>query len=106
MNDPTYTEASRQVAARVMTEGGASPDERIAWAFKLVTARVGSPEELKILRETFDRRLANFRQKPDAARKLLAAGESPRDDKLDASELAAYTTIASILLNLDEAITK
>jgi hypothetical protein len=106
LNDPTYTEASRKIAERMMKDGGPSPDERIAWAFKLVTARSGQPDELKVLRETFDRRLTSFRQKPDAAKKLLVAGESPRDEKLDASELAAYTTIASMILNLDETITK
>jgi hypothetical protein len=106
MNDPTYTEASRKIGERMMKEGGATADERIAWAFKLVTARSGNADELKVLRETFDRRLASFQKNPDGAKKLLAAGESPRDEKLDASELAAYTTVASMILNLDETITK
>ena len=106
MNDPTYTEAARKLAERAMREGGVSPDERIAYAFKLATARPPGVEESKVLRETFDRRLVSFKAKPDAAAKLLATGESPADDKLDKPELAAYTTVASMILNLDETITK
>jgi hypothetical protein len=106
MNDPTFTEASRKIAERMMREGGNSRDERIKFAFNLATDRPANPEELKVLCETFDRRLYGFRAKPDAAKKLLVAGESKHDEKLDASELAAYTTVASMILNLDETITK
>jgi hypothetical protein len=106
LNDPTYLEASRKLAERMMHEGGAAPDDRLAFAFRLATAHPPTPDELKVLRETFDRRLAQYKSKPDAASKLLSIGESPRDPKLDAPELAAYTTVASMLLNLDEVITK
>ena len=70
------------------------------------TARAPDPAEQKVLRETFDRRLVHYKTKPDAAKQLVSAGESPRDDKLDVTELAAYTTVASMILNLDETITK
>jgi hypothetical protein len=106
LNNPTYLEASRKLAERMMREGGATPDERLAFAFRLVTAHAPAPEQLKVLRETFERRLAAYRSTPDAAKKLLSIGESPRDPKLDEAGLAAYTTLASMLLNLDEAITK
>jgi cytochrome c553 len=106
LNDPTYLEASRQLAERMMHEGGAAIDDRLAFAFQLATAHAPSAEQLKIFRETFDRRLAAFKLKPDAAKKLLSIGESPRDAKLDQTELATYTTLASMLLNLDETITK
>jgi hypothetical protein len=107
-NDPTYLEASRKLAERVMHEAGAGAgaDERIAFAFKLATARPPDPSELKVLRETFDRRLAGFKAAPVKAKKLLAIGESSCDPKLDQPELAAYTTVASMVLNLDEVITK
>jgi hypothetical protein len=59
-----------------------------------------------VLRETFDRRLVAFKAKPEAAAKLLSAGESPVDERLDKPELAAYATIAGMILNLDETITK
>ena len=106
LNDPTYTEAARKVAERAMHDGGSSPAERIAYAFKLATARPPANDELKVLCETYDRRLARFKTNGDAAAKLLATGESPRDPKLDVAELAAYTTVASMVLNLDETITK
>src|SRR5688500_1769270 len=72
LNDPTYLEASRKLAERMMHEGGAEIDERLAFAFRLATARAPEPEQLKVLRETFDRRLATYRQSPDAAKKLLS----------------------------------
>jgi hypothetical protein len=106
LNDPTYTEAARKVAERMMLEGGSSPAERIAFAFKLATARMPDKGELTVLRETYDRRLAHYKTNSEATTKLLANGESPRDAKLDAAELAAYTTVASMVLNLDETITK
>jgi hypothetical protein len=106
LNDPTYSEASRKIAERMMREGGSSAEERIAYAFKLATARGPSGSELKVLKETFDRRLAHFRASAENTKKLLAIGESPRDEKLDSAELAAYTTVASMILNLDETITK
>src|SRR5262245_30871785 len=58
LNDPTYVEASRKLAERIMTEAGPSPDERIALGFRLVTARQPTPRELTILRGVFDRQLA------------------------------------------------
>jgi hypothetical protein len=61
---------------------------------------------LKILLRGYERHLGNFRNDPAAARKLLQVGESKRDEKLDAVELAAFTAVANILLNLDETITK
>lgn len=106
LNDPTYFEAARKLAERMMHEGGSSPDDRIAFAFGVATARPPDPAELKVLRDTFARRLAHYQANAAAADKVLATGESPRDAKLDAPELAAYTTVASMILNLDETITK
>jgi hypothetical protein len=106
LNDPTFVEASRKFAERMMREGGSAPDDRLAFAFRLATARAPAPTQLKVLRETLDRRLAAFKASPQEAKKLLSIGESPIDSKLDATELAAYTTVASMLLNLDEVITK
>jgi hypothetical protein len=90
----------------MMTEGGASSDARIAFAFRRATARAPSGDEAKVLRETFDRRWARFRADPEAAKKLIATGESPRNASLDPAELAAYTMVSSMILNLDETITK
>jgi hypothetical protein len=106
MNHVAFVEAARVFAQRLMTEGGATPEERIAFAFHLATARPPRPAERRILLADFARHLAHYRQDREAALKLLYTGESPRDEKLDAAELAAYTAVANLILNLDETITK
>ncbi len=106
MNEITYVEAARVLAQRIMTEGGATPQDRIVMAFRLVTARVPRPAELQILLRGLEEHLANYRSDPKAAEELISAGEFPRNKNLDTSELAAYTAIAGLILNLDETVTK
>jgi hypothetical protein len=106
LNDEMYIETSRKLAERMVKEGGASPAERLAWALRLATSRPPSPQEVKILEQGMNRRLPQYRADPASAEKLLAAGESPRDKSIDTAELAAYTTAASVILNLDEVITR
>ncbi len=106
MNDPTYLEAARKLAERMMTEGGASPAERVAFAFRLATARMPSENETRALVTLFEKQRARFTAAPEQATALLAIGESPRNDKLDAAELAAWASVASTILNLDETVTK
>ncbi|MBI3667021.1 MAG: DUF1553 domain-containing protein [Acidobacteria bacterium] len=106
MNDVTYVEASRRLAERMIKEGGRSPGERITYACRLVLARPPKPAESKVLLDVFDRFQANYRSDRQAAIQFLNQGESPRSKKLDSSELAAYASVASLILNLDEAVTK
>jgi hypothetical protein len=106
LNDVAFVEAARVLAQRVMTEGGATPEERIAFAFRLATTRRPRPAELRILLDGFHEHLARYRNDPQGALKLVSTGEFPRDEKLDVSELAAYTAVAGLILNLDEVITK
>ena len=106
MNDVTYMEASRVLAQRLMTEGGQSPEERIRFAFRLATARWPKPEESGILLRSFHYYLENYRAYREAALRFVSQGESPRNAKLDVIELAAYTAVASLILNLDETVTK
>jgi hypothetical protein len=106
MNDVTYLEAARVLAQRMMTEGGANPADRIDFAFRLATARPPSKQKSDVLLGSYRHYLDTFQTKPDAARKLVTVGESPLDPKLNVSELAAYTTVASLILNLDEMVTK
>ena len=106
MNDPTYVEAARKLAERMMTEGGAAPAERVAFAFRLATARMPSENETKSLVTLFEKQRARFASTPEQATALLSIGESPRNEKLDAAELAAWTSVASTILNLDETVTK
>ncbi len=106
MNDPTYVEAARALAQRVLREAAADPGSRIRHAFRLVTAREPNPRELQVLRDLAETQIARYRRNPDAARNLLSVGESVHDATLDPRELAGWATVASVILNLDEAITK
>jgi hypothetical protein len=106
MNDVTYVEAARALAERMMREGGANPEERIAFAFRLATARHPRPEERRILLDSFRHYLDRFQTNPDGATKVLSEGDHARDQRLDLSHLAAYTSVASVILNLDETVTK
>ncbi len=106
LNDPAFVEAARVLGQRIMKEGGASTADRLAFAFRLCTARPPTAQELDTLMRMFDAQLARFKQDPAAASKLTSVGESPRPADIDVGELAAWTAIGNVLLNLDETITK
>ena len=106
MNDPAYVEASRVLAERMMREGGGTTESRISLAFRLATARRPRTPELAILLDSFHRSLDRFHKDPPAATKLVSEGGRHRDETLDVCSLAAYTTVASLILNLDETVTK
>jgi hypothetical protein len=106
MNDVAYVEASRVLAERMMREGGATPPDRIAYGFRLATARRPKTNETAILSGSFNHYLDRFHTNQSAALKLLSEGEHKRDQTLDVSQLAAYTSVASLILNLDETVTK
>jgi hypothetical protein len=105
LNDPTYVEASRKLAERLMTEAK-SMEERITLAFRLATCRKPTDREIAVLRNMFEGQMAEYRREPNKALKLLDIGEVKRNDKLDAVELASWTIVASAILNLDETLTK
>jgi hypothetical protein len=106
MNDETYLEAARKMAERMMREGGATPAERVKYGFMLGTSRVPAARETEVLTASYHRNVDRFQTNQGAAEKFLASGESARDAKLPLIELAAYTSVASVILNLDEAVTK
>ena len=106
MNDEQYVEAARQLAQRMVIEGGEAPSNRLTYGFRLVTSRLPLATELDILLQTLEQHRAHFQADRDAATKLLSVGEAPRENSLDVVEHSAYTMLASLLLNLDEAITK
>jgi hypothetical protein len=105
MNDVTYVEAARALAQRVLRERE-KPEDRIVLAFRLVMSRSPKPGEERVMLAGLNRHLERYRADRAAARKFVSVGESPLDEKADVAELAAYTAIASLILNLDEAITK
>jgi uncharacterized protein DUF1553/uncharacterized protein DUF1549/concanavalin A-like lectin/glucanase superfamily protein/cytochrome c len=100
MNDPTYIEAARALAARAIAEEKTA-DGRIKYAFRLAVAREPKAEEIRVLRELEQKEIRQYRTDPEAAKKLAKA-----DGKTDPVEMAAWTTVASSILNLDEMITK
>jgi hypothetical protein len=106
MNDVTYVEASRALGQQMMVEGGGTPEERITFAYRLATARRPSKAQMQIFMDAFRYNLDRYQTDQKAALNLLKQGESPLDTKLNASELAAYTTVASLILNLDATVTK
>jgi mono/diheme cytochrome c family protein len=106
LNDPTYVEASRTLAERMMTQGGGTPAERVRFAFRLATARNASDKEVAMLVELFEKQKSRYATQRDEALKLLGNGEHVRNEALDPVELAAWTNVASTILNLDETVTK
>ncbi len=106
LNEVTYVEAARHLAERMLQEGGATPGDRIAWAFRRVTARRPSDGELAVLTARHGERVERYRKDPAAAKQLLSQGSTPADAKLDPAELAATTVTANVLLNLDETVTR
>src|SRR5262245_62431110 len=106
MNDPTYVEASRKLAERILAEGDTTTEERITFAFRTVLARSPKAAEMAVLKRIFTEQRTVYEKDRAAALKLLGVGEAPRDDKRDAAELAAWAMVASVLLNLDETLTR
>jgi hypothetical protein len=106
LNDPTYVEAARALGQRMIREGGSSAESRLQLGFRFIAARSPRPRELEVLIRGLQRAMATYRADPAGAAELLRVGESKPDGSIEAAELAAYTTVASTLLNLDEAVTR
>ena len=106
MNDVTYLEAARVLAERAMREGGAGTDDRLAWAFRAVTARTPVERERQLMRGYFDSQLAWYSAHPNEATKILSSGVKRQDQRIAPPELAAWSMVASLLFNLDETINR
>jgi hypothetical protein len=106
LDDETFVEAARVLAQMALTQGGTTPAQRVTFAFRRTLCRPPTPAELAILTRGLAARIAHYRAAPDAALRLVSIGDAPRPPGLNVPELAAYTITASILLNMDETITK
>jgi len=106
MNDTTYVEAARMLAQRMLRESGPRPEDRIALGLRLAAGRRPDEDETQLLLGNLRSQLAYFQSHPQEAARLLAVGAKPSDATLKAEEVAAYSVIASLILNLDEVITK
>jgi hypothetical protein len=99
LNDVTYVEAARALAERMLKSG-------LALGFRRVLCRPPTASEEAVLARARDRELRRYRADPEAARRLISVGDSKPDPSLDPAELAAMTAVASLILNLDEAVTR
>jgi hypothetical protein len=106
LNDPTYVEASRAFAARILGECQGSTQERITWAWHQALQRAPRPDELRTMEDLYEKHWKVYRENPLVAAALITVGASSAPDSLSKSELAAWTHVARVLLNLHETITR
>ncbi|WP_397384796.1 PSD1 and planctomycete cytochrome C domain-containing protein [Prosthecobacter sp.] len=106
LNEVTFVEAARGLAQQMMQHGGTTQEQRIAYGFQRATARSIEPAALKQLSEGLKKRITEFQAKPAEATALISQGATKADASLPPAELAAYTTTAAVLLNLDRVITR
>jgi len=105
LNNPIFVEAARKLAERAIREGGATAGARVRFAFRLAAGRAPEAEEQKLLVDRLAAMLTAYTADEPAARALVGVGASGSDRSIALSELAAYTALANIILNLDEVLT-
>ena len=105
LNDPTYVEAARVLAQRILLEGGDTPQAKVKWSFEQVLSRPPDTIETQIISALYQQHLAHFKTNPAEAKAVLTNGETPAS-KGDPATLAAWTSVTRTLLNLHEAITR
>ncbi len=106
LNDPSYVEASRGFAERIMKESSGDTKARIVWAWRQALARDPSSTEVATLERLFNKHVAEYTATPSAAEALLGVGLKPAPENTSKPELAAWTNVARALLNLHETITR
>lgn len=106
LNDPTYLEAARKLAERVMTETQGAFTDQVDFLYRTVLGRTPTTDELAVLSRLFQERQQYFANNPQEAKRLLEVGESPSDPALEPRQHATWTFLSSTLLNLDETITR
>jgi hypothetical protein len=106
MNDVQWVEAARALAERVIKQGGQQPEQRIKLLGEIVLSRDPSPRMATVLKSSLEQMRKHYAADPKAARELVAVGEKRRDMSIPDVDLAAWTMVASEMMNLDEAVTK
>jgi len=106
LNDPQYIEAAQALARRILSSPGRDLHERVAYAFRLCLARTPTQKEADRLAALYQREVANFDEHPIAAANMATSESAAAPSSMRVSELAAWTVVANVLLNLDEMITK
>lgn len=106
MNDIQHVEAARKLAERIINQGGNSSEQRLSWGWRVVTSRTPDADEIAVAVEALQLHQARYQADVESARKLISYGDSPADENINPAELAAYTLVANLLLNLDETVTR
>lgn len=106
LNDPQYVECARGLAERVMREGGDTAESRVRMMFRLCTSRFPHESELSEIVSTQAEIRDRYKDRPEAAKRLVSIGTTPVDAALNEVDLAAWTIIANLILNLDEVLSK
>jgi len=106
LNDPTYVEAARVFAQRIINEGGTDSTQRLNWAFETALSRQATKQESNVLMDVYGKHLVMFQADTDSARSLVAVGNATTPTQVDVAEHAAWTSIARIIFNLHESITR
>lgn len=106
LNDPTYVEAARCFAEEIMEKGGRGVDDRLKWTFQKALDRKPTRQEAKLLRTLYSEEHNHYAQDAADAKQLLTVGEAPVPKNLNAGDLAAWTSVARTVLNLNETITR
>jgi hypothetical protein len=105
LNDPVYVECAQALAQRMLKEGGATAEQRAAYGFRLCVARDARPTEAKKLAALAEKELARYKEDAAAATKFVKFAGA-KEEQVDSAELAAWTVVANVLLNLDEFVMK
>jgi hypothetical protein len=106
MNDVQFVEAARFLAERMIREGGSGSDDRLQYGFRLASSRTARPGEMEVLTGALAYHRDRFETDPASAEKLLLQGDRKRDTSIPPAEHAAYAMVASLILNLDEVVTR
>ena len=106
LNDPSYVEAARALAGRIINEGGGSTSEQLEFAYREVLSRPIESSEREVLATLYEKQLAAYEENVQAAIETQTVGQSQPLAGVDAAELAAWTSVARTILNLNETITR
>jgi hypothetical protein len=106
LNDPAYVEAAQALARRMVAEGGPGVEARARRGFRLCLARPPSAEELRRLVGLYEKAHAAYAGRPEEARKMASEPLGPLPAGMDPVDLAAWTVVGNVLLNLDEMFVK
>ncbi|EAQ82346.1 DUF1553 domain-containing protein [Blastopirellula marina] len=106
LNDPVYVEAAQALARRIVADGGSANEDRVAYGFRLCLSRQPTPAETTRLVQLLEAATAQYREQPEQAKTIATEPIGPLPQDADAAELAAWTLIGNVLMNLDEFLSR